>query len=197
MLEFLTSPYLLLFARLCVGGVFLASATGKLLDKEGTAAGMSRYTFLPAGSGRVIANVLPWVEMAVGVLLVFGLFTIAAATAAIALFVVFTGFIVYDLTQGKNQSCHCFGRLSEERLTPMAVVRNITLMLLAALVALYFDGWLALDTALGLHTTGRTVPNAVDAVPIVLLAAATVGAIVLGGQAVSVVRTTLRAMGFR
>ena len=86
MLDFVSSPYFVLFARLCVSGVFLASSAGKLLDREGTAAGMSRYTFLPIGSGRVIAVVLPWVELAVGLMLVLGVFTSLAALAATALF---------------------------------------------------------------------------------------------------------------
>src|SRR5438105_13784774 len=106
MWSFLLSPYLLLFARLCVGGVFLASGTGKLLDREGTAASMTRYPFLPAGFGRLVANVLPPVELLVGFLLVLGLFTRFAALAAAALFVVFTVMVIYDLTRGKDQSCH-------------------------------------------------------------------------------------------
>jgi uncharacterized membrane protein YphA (DoxX/SURF4 family) len=197
MLDFVSSPYFVLFARLCVGGVFLASSAGKLLDREGTAAGMSRYAFLPIGSGRVIAGVLPWVELTVGLMLVLGVFTSLAALAATALFVVFTGFIAYDLTHDKNRSCHCFGRLSDEKVTPMAIVRNVVLALFAVAVALYFDGWLAVDTALGWGVHARNLPDTADAVPIALLALATVGAVVLGGQAVSMVRTTLRAMGFR
>ena len=39
-MDFLTSPYFLLFARLCVGGVFVVSGLGKWLDKPGTEASM-------------------------------------------------------------------------------------------------------------------------------------------------------------
>ena len=34
MLDFFVSPYFLLFARLCLGGVFLMSSIGKLLDQK-------------------------------------------------------------------------------------------------------------------------------------------------------------------
>jgi uncharacterized membrane protein YphA (DoxX/SURF4 family) len=197
MWTFLLSPYLLLFARLCVGGVFLASGIGKLLDREGTAASMARYPFLPAGFGRLVANVLPPVELVVGTLLVLGLFTRLTALAAAALFVVFTVMVIYDLTQGKDQSCHCFGRMSDEKLTPVAVARNVALLLLALLVADDFDGWLSLDAALGTHSIVNALPTPVDGVPVILLALATVGIIVLGGQAVNMVRTTLRGLGFR
>ena len=54
-MDFFTSPYFLLFARLCVGGVFVISGVGKWLDKPGTEASMSKYLFLPRGSGRLTA----------------------------------------------------------------------------------------------------------------------------------------------
>jgi uncharacterized membrane protein YphA (DoxX/SURF4 family) len=188
--------------------VFLASSIGKMLDKPGTEASMSRYPFLPRGAGKLIANVFPVLELIVGLLLVFGVFTRLASVAAVGLFLVFTGLILYDLSRGEQASCHCFGKLSDEKLTPVAVVRNVALMALAVIVAAAFDGWLALDSALNASTGGSLgliangadggrLPTFADAVPVFLLALATVGIIVMGGQAVSMVRTTLRGMGFR
>lgn len=206
MLDFLTSPYLVLFARLCVGGIFLVSSVGKLLDRAGTEASMSRYPFLPAGTGKLIANLFPYLELLVSLLLVFGIFTRAAAIAAIGLFLVFTGLIAYDLSHAHNSSCHCFGRLSDEKLTPVAVVRNVFLMLLSALVVAAFDGWLSVDSAINSSNPGwglvagkspSSLPTFADGIPVILLAAATVVTIVVGGQAVNMIRTTLRGMGYR
>jgi uncharacterized membrane protein YphA (DoxX/SURF4 family) len=199
MIDFLTSPSFLLFARLFVGGVFIVSGIAKWVDKAGTEASMSRYRFLPVGSGRLIANVFPMLELLVGLMLVLGLFTSAAALGAIALFAVFTGLIVYDLARGQNQSCHCFGRLSDERLTPMAVVRNLVLMALAMLVAFGAGGWFSLDSVLGISRDGAsaTQADAANVVPIALLALLAVSIVVYGGQAVATVRNTLRGLGFR
>src|SRR5687768_4429777 len=208
MLDFFLSPYFLLFARLCVGGVFLASAVGKMMDREGTAVSMSRYPFLPAGFGRFIAYVFPAIELAVGLMLILGLFTRPAALAATLLFVLFTGLVVYDLSRGSDQSCHCFGRISSEKLTPLAVVRNVGLLVLSVLLVAGFDGWMSIDTALNSLAGGSlsflfasseqfVLPTFVDAVPVMLLALFTVGIIVLGEQAISMVRTTLRGIGFR
>lgn len=205
-MDILTTPYLVLFARLCVAGVFLASSVGKLMDRPGTEASMSRYPFLPSGAGKLIANVFPFIELAVGVFLLLGLFTRLASIAAVLLFVLFTGLILYDLTHNSNTSCHCFGRLSDEKLTPVAVVRNVVLMLLSLLVFAGFDGWLSLDVTLSASNPNlplvvskgsEVLPTAADAIPIVLLALATVLAIVLGGQAMNMIRTTLRGMGYR
>src|SRR5215210_1957185 len=145
MLDFFVSPYFLLFARLCVGGVFIVSSIGKLMDKAGTEAGMTRYPFLPNSSRKIIANFFPYLELLVGMALIAGVLTRVAAVGAVLLFVVFTGLIIYDLTHNQNSSCHCFGRLSTEKLTPWAVVRNVFLMLLVLIVAAGFDGWLSLD----------------------------------------------------
>ncbi|MEO6457579.1 MAG: MauE/DoxX family redox-associated membrane protein [Chloroflexia bacterium] len=208
MLDFFLSPYFLLFARLCVGGVFLASAVGKMMDREGTAVNMSRYPFLPTGFGRFIAYVFPVIELAVGLMLIVGLFTRPAAFVAALLFVLFTGLVIYDLSRGSDQSCHCFGRISSEKLTPLAVVRNIALLALSALVVAGFDGWMSVDSAFNSLMGGDFgflfaspervgLPTFVDAVPVMLLSLFTVGIIVLGEQAVSMVRATLRGIGFQ
>ncbi|MEO8287862.1 MAG: MauE/DoxX family redox-associated membrane protein [Chloroflexota bacterium] len=213
-MDFLTSPYFLLFARLCVGGVFVVSGIGKWLDKPGTEASMSKYLFLPRGSGRFIANVFPFLELLIGLALIFGLLTRVASAGAFLLFVLFTGLIVYDLSRGKNQSCHCFGKLSDDKLTPMAVVRNLFLMALSLLVLFAFDGWLSLDWLVRSSTTvfaegswgwliaptgnsSGAAPDPATAIPLVLLSLFTVAVVVFGGQAVSMVRNTLRGLGFR
>src|ERR1043165_8613095 len=144
-MDFFTSPDFMLYARLTVGGVFLVSAISKMMDKAGTAASMARHAFLPRGSGKFIANYFPFIELVVGLLLLLGLLTRLAAVGAIGLFAVFTFFILHDLTHNKNRSCHCFGKLSDDKVTPMSVVRNVFLMALAVLVLAAFDGWLSID----------------------------------------------------
>ena len=205
MLEFFTSPLFLLFARLCVGGVFIVSGVAKWLDKPGTEASMARYLFLPKGSGKFIANVFPPLEIAIGFALIFGLLTRLAALGAVLLFALFTGLIIYDLARGKTQSCHCFGKLSDDKLTPMAVVRNAVLMFLALLVLFAFDGFLSLDRAIAGATGGLLLashptagdPGAANIVPVVILSLVTVMVVVFGGKAISMVRNTLRGLGFR
>ncbi len=204
-MDLFTSSDFLLYARLTVGGVFLVSAISKMMDKPGTEAGMARYVFLPRGSGKVITNYFPYLELVVGLLLLFGLLTRLAAVGAVGLFAVFTFFILYDLTHNRNVSCHCFGKLSDDKVTPMSVVRNVFLMALAVLLLAAFDGWLGIDGTLASSSGGTqwlvagspTNARIEDAVPIALLSLATVGVVVLGGQAVSTVRTTLRGIGFR
>ena len=180
------------------------SGVGKWLDKLGTEASMARYLFLPRGSGKFISNVFPPLEIAIGFALIFGLLTRLAALGAVLLFALFTGLIIYDLARGKTQSCHCFGKLSDDKLTPMVVVRNAALMLLSLLVLFGFDGFLSLDRAIADNTGGLLLaslppagdPGAANIVPVVILALFTVVVVVFGGKAISMVRNTLRGLGF-
>ena len=205
MLEFLVSPQFVFFARLCLGGVFLVSAIGKMMDREGTAVSMSRYPFLPSGFGRFIAYTFPVLELAVAVMLILGLLTRLAAVISVGMFLLFIVLTAYDLTRGSSQSCHCFGRISAEKLTPVALVRNVVLMIISALVAVGFNGWMAVDLALNSATGGSlpllasgsggtSLPSFVDGIPITLLALFAVVIVVLGEQAVSMVRATLRGV---
>ncbi|HEX8220236.1 MAG TPA: DoxX family protein [Chloroflexia bacterium] len=205
MTEFLASPYFVLFARLCVGGVFVVSGLGKLADREGTTAAMSRYPFLPRGSGRFLGLVVPYLELVIGAMLVLGLLTRLAAVGAVLLFVVFTVLVVYDLTRGQQQSCHCFGRISAERLTPVAVVRNLLLLGLSALVVAGFDGLASLDAPLNSATNG-SLPllasppgdgSLAESTLVVMLSLLGVAVVAYGEQAVATVRGTLRGTGLR
>jgi uncharacterized membrane protein YphA (DoxX/SURF4 family) len=200
MIEFLTSPYFVLFARLCVGGVFVVSGLGKLADREGTVAAMSRYPFLPKESGRFLGYAFPCIELAIGAMLVLGLLARIAAVGAVLLFVVFTALVVYDLTRGQQQSCHCFGRISAERLTPVAIARNLLLLCLSGLVVANFDGLLSLDGPLNSATNGSLPLLAAppqggpltEALMVMVLSLLGVAVVAYGEQAVATVRGTLR-----
>lgn len=205
MLDFLVSPYFMLFARLCVGGVFLVSGLAKLVDREGTAVAMARYPFLPKGSGRFIAYVFPYLELGVAAMLVLGLLARLAALSAALLFVLFTALVVYDLTRRQEQSCHCFGRISAEKLTPVAVVRNLFLMALSLPVVVSFDGFLSLDSLLNGLANGILPLFAVspqggsigEAILVIMLSMLSVAIIAYGEQAIATVRGTLRGTGSR
>jgi uncharacterized membrane protein YphA (DoxX/SURF4 family) len=192
MFDFLTSPYLILFARLCLGGVLIVSAIGKLLESRGTREALaSQVPFLPPAIGRPAALALPWIEGAVGVLLVLGLGLWPAALVAGALMLLFTVVVTRDVVQNRRTPCSCFGRFSSENVSEWSVIRDLFLLVLAGLVIITPSRYLALDALWQGAPSG--VPTAGDAVPVVLLAALAVGAIVLGGTMIATVRGFLRA----
>src|SRR5690242_11098663 len=97
----LASPYLILFARLTLGGVFMLSAATKLLDRAEAAAAFEGRAWLPPVLARAGARLLPWAEALVGVLLVLGWEIPWAALGAALLLVVFTAVVLGDLRGGR------------------------------------------------------------------------------------------------
>ena len=58
------------------------------------------------------------------------------ALAAIALLVVFTGFIALELSHGRRPTCACFGSRSSARLGPGHLARNAIFIALGVLAAI-------------------------------------------------------------
>lgn len=192
MTDWLQSPYLILFARLTLGGIFLFGAVGKWLDPAGSQAAVAQRTWIPAPLAQIGGRVLPFVEAAVGALLMLGLGLGLVAWLALLMLVGFTITVLADLAGGQAMPCHCFGSFSRENVSPWSVARNVLLGALAALVAWHPLPYLALDGLFGANA-GGALPPAVNAVPVVFLALITVVAIVLGSLLVQTVRAFLRA----
>ena len=115
-----------------VGLAFIAAGVFKLRDGPAwpkMAADM--------GASRPIAVVVPWVELAVGVLSVVAVLLPWSAYVAIALLVVFTVVIVRRLLDGSRPPCACFGSRSSRPLGAVHVARNVGLLALAAVAAVW------------------------------------------------------------
>ncbi|MCS7003226.1 MAG: DoxX family membrane protein, partial [Dehalococcoidia bacterium] len=101
--------------RLVLAVVFLTAGTLKLVNPGAFAAAIQAYDVVPVGLLRPIALVFPWVEVAIGLLLLTGTFTRAAAGAAVGLLLVFIALIAQALARNLNlQGCGCFGDLTRE-----------------------------------------------------------------------------------
>jgi uncharacterized membrane protein YphA (DoxX/SURF4 family) len=116
-------------AAAVLGAVLMASGGAKLASRS-----------WPQQAGELGAPpwsvpVVPWVELAVGALLVVQLARPLVALVAVALIAVFTVVLVVRLAQGRHPPCACFGRFSARPIGPWSVVRNVVLIGLAALAA--------------------------------------------------------------
>jgi uncharacterized membrane protein YphA (DoxX/SURF4 family) len=103
------SPWLGLVARLVVGGVFLVSGAIKLPDPAQSVAAVRAYEALPSSLVTPVGQLLPVLEVVIGLLLVLGLLTRSAAAAAAVLLVVFVVGIVSVWVRGIEIDCGCFG----------------------------------------------------------------------------------------
>lgn len=70
------------------------------------------YQFLPSGVDVLVAQVLPWIELIIGLFLLLGLWTRAVLIASACMFLGFISVVGQALLRGMNLSeCGCFGEL--------------------------------------------------------------------------------------
>jgi uncharacterized membrane protein YphA (DoxX/SURF4 family) len=97
---------------LCRGvpaALLLWAGFAKAFDRQGSILAVGAYDVLPDGLVRIVAAVLPWFEITVGLLLVLGLFVRFAGIATAGLSAVFIVALAQAKARGLDISCGCFG----------------------------------------------------------------------------------------
>jgi len=89
------------------------------------------------GVARPVAQVVPYVEIGLGVLLTVQLFRPWPAVAALLLLVAFTVVIVLRLLDGSRPPCACFGARSTRPLGAYHVARNLGLLAIALVAVIW------------------------------------------------------------
>ena len=151
--------------RLVVGGVWIAAGVIKLPTPESSVTAVRAYQLLPPSTTNLIGHVLPILEIAIGVLLVLGLFTRVAAVASALLQVAFLVGISSVWMRHIAINCGCFGDggvtswAKASASYPWELARDTALFLASGWLAWFprtrvaIDGWL-------LPESTRTLPPA-------------------------------------
>ena len=98
-----------LVLRLVVGGVWIAAGAVKVTDPAQSVQAVRAYQLLPSSLATPVGQLLPVIELVVGVMLVVGLLTRGAAVISAILFVAFIIGIASVWSRGINIDCGCFG----------------------------------------------------------------------------------------
>ncbi|HET8599361.1 MAG TPA: MauE/DoxX family redox-associated membrane protein [Segeticoccus sp.] len=99
-----------LVARLILGVVLVWAGASKITDLQSSVRAVLGYQLMPSYSvAHLVGTVLPVVEILVGVLLIIGLFTRAAAVVGGLLMVAFIIGIASVWARGISIDCGCFG----------------------------------------------------------------------------------------
>lgn len=101
----------LMFAgRLLLGGVFIYAAYTKLIQHWTLFAfSINSYGIFPEWALKPIAIVLPWFELSLGLMLVFGLWLRYVAATVSILLLAFFAVMLRAYIQGQDIDCGCFG----------------------------------------------------------------------------------------
>ncbi len=101
--------WLVLAARLVVGGVWIVAGALKVPDPGSSVQAVRAYRLLPEAVVPTVGQLLPVVEVVVGLALVVGLLTRTMAVESAVLFVAFIIGIASAWARGLTIDCGCFG----------------------------------------------------------------------------------------
>jgi uncharacterized membrane protein YphA (DoxX/SURF4 family) len=103
------SPWISTLVRLVLAGVFLAAGAMKAVDPQSSVAAVQAYELLPASLETVVGWALPFVEIALGLLLVTGAFTRLLAVVSALVLAAFVVAVVSASVRRLSIDCGCFG----------------------------------------------------------------------------------------
>jgi uncharacterized membrane protein YphA (DoxX/SURF4 family) len=113
--------------RLALAVVFIWSGWVKLKEPLQFAVAITGYKILPDGYAFPIATWFPWLEIALGVLLLSGFKIRWSAIASAALMLFFIVLLSVTLFRGIETNCGCFG--FGERITWKTIIRDGSLLI--------------------------------------------------------------------
>ena len=94
--------------RLFLGGVFIWASIDKILHPLSFAVVIKDYQLLPLGMVNLVAVVLPWIELFLGLALILGLWLPGSILLANVLLAVFTLALLFNVARGLDIHCGCF-----------------------------------------------------------------------------------------
>ena len=118
---------IVLFFRLILGIIFVYASWDKISHPIEFAKAIENYHVVPFGLENMIAMVLPWLELFVGICLILGIMVDGAAILCVIMNVVFIFAISQALARGISIDCGCFSVSAEggEKIGIQTIVRDI------------------------------------------------------------------------
>lgn len=128
-------PVIELTLRAVLSLLFAAAAWHKVSDRTRFAASLDAYALLPPPLVLPISLLLPALECALAIGLLYAPTREPAAIASMALLTLYTGAIAANLARGRREiDCGCFASSARVPLTPWLIARNLVLIGAAALL---------------------------------------------------------------
>jgi uncharacterized membrane protein YphA (DoxX/SURF4 family) len=99
---------LFLMVRIVLGAILVAACVDKIAHPAGFARVITNYQIIPDGFVNVVAVILPWLEMVLGVLLIAGLWLPGTVMLTNMLLLTFFASLVFNVIRGLDVHCGCF-----------------------------------------------------------------------------------------
>jgi len=138
--------YLVLLARLLIGGLFVYASVHKILDPASFGQAVRNYQFLPPAWTNLVAIVLPWIEIIAGALLILGFQTKPSALVITGLMAAFLVGLFHAYVIGLDINCGCFSHDlgSPGSITPLTLIRDSSLLIVCLFILVADRGSLSI-----------------------------------------------------
>ncbi|HMQ03383.1 MAG TPA: thioredoxin fold domain-containing protein [Pyrinomonadaceae bacterium] len=123
----------LLAIRLILFGVFAVAGISKILDRKGSEKALADFG-IPGNAVGFLVVILPIFELIVAAGLLLTSTSWFGAAGSLVLLLCFTGGMIVQMAKGRAPDCHCFGQLHSEPVGLKSLLRNVVLVLLAAIL---------------------------------------------------------------
>ena len=132
-------PWVSTVVRLGLAAVFLIAGGLKVSDLAASGRAVNAYQLMPFETAKVVGAVQPFLEIALGLLLLAGLAVRLSAAIAAAVLVIFIAGIASAWARGLQIDCGCFskgGELAGGRTAEygLEILRDVGFLVLAAVV---------------------------------------------------------------
>lgn len=135
MKNIISNKYFLLLARLILGFVFIYAGTQKISNPESFVLAITNYKLLPNWIVNFLAITLPWLELVIGILILFGYSIKENAAIIFSLLMIFNMAILISLVRGLNIDCGCFGNGTQIGILKLS--ENFVMVLLSICLILF------------------------------------------------------------
>lgn len=127
---------IVLFLRILLGSIFVYSGLFKVFNPAVFEQALTGYGIIPDNLIKVVSIIFPWIEITIGILLIFKLFLRITTIITVALLLAFVLITIISVFKGTVGGCGCFSEsfILNFRDPIKIVVRNILLVMIAILV---------------------------------------------------------------
>ena len=126
-MNFIRSLHLPIIFRIILGIIFIYASYDKILDPAGFSKNIHNFHVTPIAIENIIALVLPWLELIIGIFLIFGLFLDGTINITIALLILFIIVLSQAVFRGIDVHCGCFKTEADAGITDfrLELIRHI------------------------------------------------------------------------
>ena len=107
-MNFIRTLNLPVIFRVILGIIFIYASYDKILDPAGFSKNIHNFHITPIAIENIIALVLPWLELIIGIFLIFGLFLAGTINITISLLIFFIIILSQAVFRGIDVHCGCF-----------------------------------------------------------------------------------------